>query len=238
VQSSGTTLVENDIAATVSVSGTPGTAMQVLVSRQGGAPQDITQRISGGTLAGIRQARDTDAAALQTKLDQLVFDVATAINTQHALGVGLDSTSGRNLFTVAAPPGTAASVAIDPALVGRPDRVAAALAPGSLPGGSDNAAALAALVSANITGGNTRTAAQGWADLMGDVAQRKAAAASDAQVRDAMKAQVKSMRDSVSGVSLDEEMVNLTKYQRAYEATAKLIRLVDELLGDLMRTLK
>ena len=39
-------------------------------------------------------------------------------------------------------------------------------------------------------------------------------------------------RSSVSGVSVDEEMTNLMAYQRAYEASAKLVSTVDTLMGD------
>jgi flagellar hook-associated protein 1 FlgK len=46
--------------------------------------------------------------------------------------------------------------------------------------------------------------------------------------------QLNSYRESVSGVSLDEEMVNLIKFQHAYEAAAKLISTVDELLTNLL----
>ena len=53
--------------------------------------------------------------------------------------------------------------------------------------------------------------------------------------RDAMKAQTKSMRDSTSGVSLDEEMVNLSRYQRAYEAATKLLKTVDDLMAGLIQ---
>ena len=37
-------------------------------------------------------------------------------------------------------------------------------------------------------------------------------------------------REEVSGVSLDEEMVNLVKFQAAYTAAAKLVSAADELL--------
>ena len=55
-------------------------------------------------------------------------------------------------------------------------------------------------------------------------------------LRDSVAAQVASMRESVSGVSLEEEMIALTKYQRAYEASAKVISTVDQLLQELMNT--
>ena len=42
------------------------------------------------------------------------------------------------------------------------------------------------------------------------------------------------MRDSVSAVSLDEELTNLIKYQRAYQAAAKMVTTADELLQTLL----
>ena len=53
----------------------------------------------------------------------------------------------------------------------------------------------------------------------------------------AIRAQVEAMREAMSGVSLDEEMVALTKYQRAYEAAGRVLSTVDELLQDLMNRL-
>lgn len=46
--------------------------------------------------------------------------------------------------------------------------------------------------------------------------------------------QFQQMRDSVSGVSLDEELTNLIKYQRAYQAAAKMVNTADELLQTLL----
>ena len=50
--------------------------------------------------------------------------------------------------------------------------------------------------------------------------------------------QVSEMRDSVSGVSLDEEMANLVKYQHAYTAAARLITMSDEMLQTLLDSVR
>ena len=41
-------------------------------------------------------------------------------------------------------------------------------------------------------------------------------------------------RDSVSGVSIDEEMTDMVKYQKAFEASARLVTTVDEMLDTIL----
>lgn len=48
--------------------------------------------------------------------------------------------------------------------------------------------------------------------------------------------QISSQREGLSGVSLDEEMINLVKYQQAYTAAAKLLTTLDEMLTTLLQT--
>jgi flagellar hook-associated protein 1 FlgK len=43
-----------------------------------------------------------------------------------------------------------------------------------------------------------------------------------------------SQRDSIGGVSLDEEMTDLTRFQKAFQASARLITTVDEMLDTLV----
>jgi flagellar hook-associated protein 1 FlgK len=235
VRSAGTTLVEGSVAASLSVSiGSTGN-LQIFAKQGSSGSVDVTSQVVGGSLGGIREARDVDAIAVMQKLDQFAYDVATKINGQHAAGVGLDGSTGLSLFSVsAAPQGAAASLTLDAGMVGHPEKLAAASSNASLPGGSDNAALLAGLASQPFASGATRTAAEAYSDIVGDVGSRKAGALRDAETRDAMKAQTKSMRDSTSGVSLDEEMVNLSRYQRAYEAATKLLQTVDQLMATLI----
>ncbi len=235
VQAAGTTLVEGDNARSLSIDLAANGNMRLFASSGSGPPTEITKYLTGGTLAGIREARDVDLAATTQKLDQLAFDLATAVNTQHAAGVGLDGVSGRPLFAITATvQGAARAIQLDSQMVGQPDRFAAAANVAELPGGSDNAALLSALSMSKTASGGTRTISEAYSDIVGDFGMRKASAASEGQLRQGVLSQVEALRESESGVSLDEEMISLTRYQRAYEASAKVISTVDELLRELI----
>ena len=53
--------------------------------------------------------------------------------------------------------------------------------------------------------------------------------------QESMAEHLDNYRESISGVNLDEEMVELIKFQHAYEAAAKLVTTVDEMLNTLLR---
>jgi flagellar hook-associated protein 1 FlgK len=237
VQASGTTLVEGDTARSLSVDLAADGSLRLLAQRGNSQPSEITQFLTGGKLAGIREARDVDLKAISTKLDDFVTDVATALNAQHAAGFGLDGASGRNLFSFTAGTGAARTLALDSSVAGQPRNIAAAGSAASLPGGSDNAAALFKLGSSNVASGNTRSPVAAYSDLVGEVGSRKSQAAETVAIRDSLLSQAEAMRESVSGVSLDEEMIALTKYQRAYDAASRVLRTVDEMLQELMSRL-
>jgi flagellar hook-associated protein 1 FlgK len=233
VQASGTTLVDGFDYRPMEIDlGTDG-SLRVMSKREGGADMDVTQFLTGGKLAGIKEARDVDVFDVANKLDQLVFDVAGAVNAQHAAGYGQDGVTGRNLFDVSATvSGAARSIKLGAAVAGNPAAVAASTDLASLPGGSGNAAALASVWDTPLSGG--RTAAQAYGDIIGGIGQRKSAIAQAVETQAAIKDQIQAMREAISGVSLDEEMVALTKYQRAYQAAGRVLTTVDELLQDLL----
>jgi Flagellar hook-associated protein len=116
-------------------------------------------------------------------------------------------------------------------------QIAASSTATGVPGNNTNALALAGLQSSNLAGlGNTTfqgyysaTAASFGSTLQG--------IANDLQAQEIMHEQFQAHRAEVSGVSMDEELINLLKYQRAFEAASKLITTSDEMLQTIL-TLK
>jgi flagellar hook-associated protein 1 len=235
ISAAGTTLVEGGTAATLSVSTDANGNMTLLAKTGSGPAVDVTSQLTGGQLAGIKEARDVDDAAESQSLDQLTYDIGSAINTQQQAGYASDGSAGLALFTLGpSAQNAAATIQVNSAIVGHPELIAAAGSAATAPGGSDNAVALANLANENIAGGGTTTAADAYANIVGDVGLRAQSAQQDSDTRDAMTAQVQTMRDSTSGVSLDEQMVALSNYQSAYAAASKLITTADTLLSGLI----
>jgi flagellar hook-associated protein 1 len=237
VQSAGTMLVEGSSARSLSVQLDSDGKLQILASRSGGAAPDtdVTSGLSGGKLAGIKQARDTDLLDVSSRFDKFVFDVASSVNSQHQQGVGLDGSTGSNIFDVgASESGAARAVKVSEDVLGKPEAIAASRDAANLPGGSDNAVLLGKLAdTANVLG--TRTPSQAYGDLVGSIGVTRAASKSEVELRTNIFQQAQTVRESTSGVSLDEEMVSLQRYQRAYEAAGKVITTVDGLLGELIQ---
>ncbi len=81
--------------------------------------------------------------------------------------------------------------------------------------------------------GNTATLLEGWSRFVYRVGRDTQSAIDGQSSRAAVVRQVDALRDSVSGVSLDEEAMMMMRYQRAYEANARYFRVIDEALETL-----
>jgi flagellar hook-associated protein 1 len=237
VQGPGVTLMQGDSARHLAIDIGDDGALKVLAENGGssGSGNDITAFLAGGQLSGVLQVRDHDVVDMQSDLDSFAFNVAGQINSVHAAGFGLDGQSGRDLFTLGSTEaGAAAGLQVSAALLGRPDRLAASSSSEELPGNATRATLLAQVADTPIAALGDLAPGQAYARLVGRVGQRKADAAATLDTREAMTAQVEVVRQSISGVSLDEEMISLSKYQRAYQAASRVFTTADQLLQDLL----
>lgn len=229
----GAVLVEGDHASPMSMDLDANGAMRFWVS--GATKNDVTSRVDTGSLGGLREARDVDLAKAKADVDAYAYDVANAFNAIHSAGYGADGVTGRDLFVAPTQvKGAAAAMALNPLIAGRPDRIAAAGSPAELPGGNTTALKLGALASAPAIGGSTL--ADRFAAMAMDVGLRKQAATAELDLRTDTLAVAQQVSDSANGVSLDEEMVNLSRFQRAFEASSKVMRTADECLRTLMES--
>jgi len=194
----------------------------------GGATTTIAP--TTGTLGALMVMRDTTIPGYLTKVNDLANNVVSEVNTLHSSGYTLNSSTptGVNLFT---PAGTAANtIAVDITDI---TLIAASQSSTSL-GDNSNAVALARLVNANTMSGGTATFSNYYNSLVAQVGLDVNAAQSVVSQDNAFLKQLSTLRDSNSGVSLDEELTDLIKYQRSYQASAKLITTVDSMMETLI----
>jgi flagellar hook-associated protein 1 len=168
----------------------------------------------GGQLGGllnVSKAGGTIDNYLST-LDSFSTNLATAVNTAYQ----------GTFFTTGTPAGATISVA--PALIAAPDGVTAGT---GAAGSNDTALAVAALAgNAAIDGTYQSFVSQVGSDL--NEADRLQ---TNAQT---LTASVQDRRESVSGVSMDEEMSNLVMFQRSYQASARAMSTMDDMLDTLI----
>jgi flagellar hook-associated protein 1 FlgK len=192
----------------------------------GEPPQDVTSNLTGGDLGGVLQARDTELPAYSSALDSLAYAIGTQVNQQNEQGVDSSGNPGQAIFTLpTSQTGAAAAIQVLPT---SPAAIAAA-APGEGSAGNGNATALANLATANIVG--NQTASGFLASFLGQIGSDTAAATTDNTAQQATLTQLTTQRDSLSGVSLDEEASNLTQYQRSYQAASQVFTIVDSLMA-------
>lgn len=188
--------------------------------------------------------RDEFIPSLKGDLDRLAYELTESVNAAHSAGAGLDSVTGRNFFSAPnpVPPPPASDPWLDAArnisvVLTDSNEVAAAAAPTPPdtvePGDNRNALIISSLGETYlIDGSDTFGAYYGKITAsVGIESNQNLLALGGAE--DAM-VQLQNVRDGLSGVSLEEEMISLIQYQRGFESSAKFLSTVDELMSSLI----
>ena len=184
-------------------------------------------------------ARDQHIPGYLASLDDQALALAETVNTIHAAGYDLDGNTGPDFFAfsfaITGSEGAARALIVDPAITANPSRIGAAGA--ALPGDNQVARALSDARDARVLDGGTATLSEAWGGFVYRVGRDVKSARQESAMRAEVMQQVETLRDQVSGVSLDEEAMHLMKYQRAYEANARFFRVIDQTLDVLMSTI-
>jgi flagellar hook-associated protein 1 FlgK len=143
---------------------------------------------------------------------------------------GTGTPSGGDVFVVSATKDAARNMGV---AITDTDKIAASAAVATLPGDNTNALALAALKDSAAISGTTFS--EYYTDIVTDIGIVARSAAANADAREVIVEQMEAQRESISGVSIEEEAIMLVKLQRAYQAAAQVLRTVDEMFDTLFR---
>ena len=234
---SGRTLVESGNTTALTPSPSAGHA-DIVWPGNTGATQNISNEITSGRMAGWLQARDTKIDSYKDRLNALAANLIAEVNTLHTAGFDLNGVAGIDFFEGSG----AADMAVDQAILDDPGLIAAA---STAAGGAGRRRAMQMRAIADLRNGPDdgrrhrrhlrRRRQRRWSARSGTTCRRPRPIQShQADMLDYLD----SYRESISGVNLDEEMVNLVKYQAAYTAAAKMITMGDDMLSTLMNMIR
>lgn len=216
------TLVDLAVPSTVAFNGSAVTV--------GAGASATVVSLGSGSIYGYLSARDSGVQTLRTNLDLLARQLVTAVNAAY----NPSGAPGGDFFSAAGLQAGTLSL--------RSGLTAPGLVAGAGPSG-DNSVALAVSALANRT---FRTAdgdaidgtfQKHYSSAVSSLGQALSTANANVESQSGVERLVRSQRDGVSGVSLDEEMADLVKYQRAFQASSRVFSVIDDLLDNVVNRL-
>ncbi len=196
----------------------------------------INESIPTGNLRGWMNVRDSLVPEYKAQLDLLAYQIIQEVNAIHRAGQGLDGSTGNDFFSG----DSASTMQVNPDILGDVNKIAAAGAvlPEFIRGDNTQALAMAGLQNKLTMDSNSATFDTYFNTLISRVGSDVRNASVNLEHHTMTVDQMENYRESMSGVSLDEEMVNLVKYQQGYAAAAKLIDTVRQMMDTVINMVR
>lgn len=208
--------------------------------------QSVTDKFESGSLASMIKVRNENLKKLQEDMDNIAFQFTTSVNSIHRQGfvnrpitIGPDGTplkidakgltTGLDFFAQPLEKeGASGAIDLSDAVKEDLSNISAALAPNA-PGDNRVAIAISKLQHERIAGEESITLEEKYLQTIGTIGLETGKARLDAEQSSGLLAQANSIRERLTGVSIDEETANMVRYQHAYEASAKIMQAADEM---------
>jgi flagellar hook-associated protein 1 FlgK len=203
---------------------TTSTLVQVDLDGSGGNDTTLNSLVSA--LDGIA---DISASNLGGKLRLQADSSDVQISFSQDSSGALAALGVNSFFTGS----DASSIALHQTLKEQPHLLAAAK--NGEEGDNQTALAIAALESQSLAALNGASLKDSYQATIDGLATTAAAARNDADATRIVRETLEAQREGLSGVSLDEEAINLMRQQRAYQGAARVIAAVDELMNAILQ---
>lgn len=184
--------------------------------------------LTGGELNALSQVYSKKIPAYQEKLDAVINNLVEAVNGEHANGFTITDPqeTGLNFFEGY----VNGELIINTELIDDPNKIAISL--DGTEGNGEIALRIAQLTDAKLMDGNTLQ--ESYSSMINGLGNDGMLQNNYTQANQMVLDELAQLRASQSGVSVDEEMTNVLKFQRTYEASAKLITVADEILQTIL----
>ncbi len=194
---------------------------------------NVDQQISRGEAGSIIRVRDTDLPAARQQLDQFAADLATAFNTVHRANFATDgnATSGLDFFlvpTTTAPTGYANAITLNPQVAANGGALLAVAGVATAKSGDNGG--VSALLNINTSGALQHA----LGDIVASAGTLLQGATADVDREDAYVQQISNMVESQAGVNVEEQLLQLSRYQTAFTAATRIVSTVDQMLQALL----
>lgn len=199
-----------------------------------GTPANITGQISGGRIGGALDVRDHVIEDLLGHVDKLAFTLAKEVNAAHIEGYDKTGRQGVLFFDMPMQEkGAASEIALNKTIFNDVSRIAAASRPDA-PGDNTVANVISALQYKQVMDGGTSTMDDYYNTQVGQVGAMSQRAQKAQESQKNVMNQLGNIRESISGVSLDEETTKMIEFQKTYDASARLIKTADEMFDTVL----
>jgi flagellar hook-associated protein 1 FlgK len=182
-------------------------------------------RVKAGEIGSILSMHNKNIPDYIEKLNTLATNLSQEVNKVHRSGYNLDDITGINFFADNIT--TAGDFRLNEKIVAEPGLIATSDEAGE-PGNNNIAQSINNLRSEKIIKGVRPEDFYGA--FVTEIGSKVQEAEYLSSSQEKVVKTIQNQRDSSSGVSLDEEMINLTKYEQGYQAAAKVVNTVNDMM--------
>ncbi len=191
-------------------------------------PDGTSSALTGGSLYALSDIYSNKLPSYQSSLDQVMQQLVSSVNAAHSQG-----------STITDPPQTGVNffdnyqsgvLTVNKDILNDPSMIA--VSADGTSGNGDIAVTIGNIADQKVLNG--KTISDSYSDLISKIGNDTSSAKDSATSLQLVLNQLNQQKASYSGVSVDEEMTNVIKYQRSYDASAKLIKVADDMMQTLI----
>lgn len=185
--------------------------------------------LTAGSLKSTLDVRNEYLPGYQAELNNFTASIINEVNSIHNVGYGLDNSTGINFFTGS----NSKDININNIFKTNPERIATSSVVDS-PGNADISKLIVEIKDAPLMAGGTTTLQGFYNAFSVNMATDLNVMRENEMVHEGILIRVQEEKQSVQGVSMDEELSNLLRYEQFYSANSKMLTSINKMFDTLL----